>query len=59
MTTILFNIFLLDMNFDKSTIGLNFLSIFFILAKFQKKKKKSKINNYVISLMFKFQVFVV
>ena len=32
--TILFNIFLLEVNFDKSIIGLHFLFIFSILAKF-------------------------
>ena len=51
-------IFLLDMNFDKSNIILNFLIISFIFAKFQKDKKK-KINKYIINRMFKFQVFVI
>ena len=44
MATTLLNIFLLDMNFDKFTIGLKS----FILAKL-KKKKKSKVNSYIIS----------
>ena len=30
-----FNIFLLDTNFNKSTIGLNFLFVFFMFVKFQ------------------------
>ena len=34
MTTTLINIFLLDVNFDKSIIELHFLLIFSILAKF-------------------------
>ena len=51
-------IFLLDMNFDKSNIILNFLIISFIFVKFQKDKKK-KINKYIINRMFKFQVFVI
>ena len=50
-------IFLLDVNFDKSNIILNFLIISFIFAKFQKDKKK--INKYIINQMFKFQVFVI
>ena len=45
-----FNIFLLEMNFDKSTIGLHFLLISSILAKL-KKKKKLKINSYVINCL--------
>ena len=49
-------IFLLDVNFDKSNIILNFLIISFIFAKFQKDKK---INKYIINRMFKFQVFVI
>ena len=32
--TTLLNIFLLEMNFDKSTIGLHFLLIYFMLANF-------------------------
>ena len=38
MATTLLNIFLLDMNFDKFTIGLKS----FILAKLKKKKKKNQ-----------------
>ena len=34
MATTLLNIFSFDMNFDKITIGLYFLLIFFIFAKF-------------------------
>ena len=46
MATTLLNIFLLDMNFDKFTIGLKS----FILAKLKKKKKKkSKVNSYIKS----------
>ena len=39
MTTSLLNIFLLDMNFDKSTIGLTFLPIFSMLVKFQENQR--------------------
>ena len=35
----LLNIFLLDMNFDKSTVELHFLFISSMLAKFQKDQK--------------------
>ena len=35
MATTLLNFFLLNVNFDKSTIRLHILLIFFILAKFQ------------------------
>ena len=34
------NIFLLNVNFDKSTIGLNFLLISFIFANFPKDKNQ-------------------
>ena len=52
------NIFLLDVNFDKSTIGsLHFLHISSIIAKFLEKKK---FNSYVmINQIIKFQIFVV
>ena len=56
MTTIPFHIFILDVNFDKFTIKLFFLLIFFMLAKFLKKLKT---NSYVINELFKFQVFVI
>ena len=39
LTTTLFNIFLLDVNFEKSTIGQPFLLIFFILAKFLENQR--------------------
>ena len=54
MATTPSNLFLLDVNFDKSTIELHLIFISSILAKFS----KSKINSYVINQMFKFQVFV-
>ena len=40
------NIFLLEVNFDKSTIGLYFFLIFLILAKFQENKISIKFLNY-------------
>ena len=46
------NIFLLDINFEKSTIKLHFLLIFFILIKIL------KINSYAINQLFKLQIFV-
>ena len=55
-STIVLNIFLLDMNFDKFIIGLYILFISLVLAKFL---KKLKINNYVINKLFKLQVFVI
>ena len=48
MTTLL-NIFLLKVNFDKSTIELHLLFIFSILAKLL---KKLKFNSYVINNFF-------
>ena len=39
MTITSFNIFLLDINFDKFTIALNFLLIFSIFAKFLEDPK--------------------
>ena len=55
-STIVLNIFLLDMNFDKFIIELYILFISLVLAKFL---KKLKINNYVINKLFKLQVFVI
>ena len=52
--TNLFNIFLLKVNFDKSTIELHLLFIFSILVKFL---KKLKFNNYVINKFFFFIKF--
>ena len=46
LTTILLNTFLFYVNFNKFTIKLYFLLIFFMLAKIS---KKSKIKNYVIN----------
>ena len=46
------NIFLLYINFEKSTIKLHFLLIFFILIKIL------KINSYAINQLFKLQIFV-
>ena len=40
------NIFLLEMNFDKSTIGLQLLLISLMLAKFQENKISIKFLNY-------------
>ena len=39
MTTSSLNIFLLDINFDKSIIGLKFLHIFSMLIKFQEYQR--------------------
>ena len=46
LATILLNIFLFEMNFNKYIIGLHFLLISFIFAKFL--EIKLNINNYVI-----------
>ena len=56
MTLTLPNIFLLDLNFEKSIIGLYFLLISFMLPKFAEHKKL-----IVMSLikMFKFQDFLI
>ena len=48
-----FNIFLLNVNFDKSTIILHFLLTFFILAKFQ-ENQKSITMTLIKCLNFKF-----
>ena len=47
------NIFLLNVNFDKFTIGLNFLLISFIFANFS-KEKKSILMSSIKYLNFKF-----
>ena len=47
-TTILFNIFLLEVNFDKSTIGLHLLLISFILQNFQKIKNQQLCHQYIV-----------
>ena len=39
MTTTSLNIFLLDLNFEKSIIGLHFLFLSFILAKFLENQR--------------------
>ena len=52
-TTTLFNIFLLDVNFDKSTIGLHFLLIFSILTKFLEDQKLIAMSS-IKYLNFKF-----
>ena len=54
MITTLCNIFLFDVNFDKSIIILYFLSIFFMFAKFLEDQKAIAMNQ-----MVKFQVFVI
>ena len=51
LATILLNIFLFEMNFNKYIIGLHFLLISFIFAKFL--EIKLNINNYVIYKLFK------
>ena len=48
LVTTSLNIFLLDVNFDKFTIGLHFIFIFFMSAKFL------KINSHVINQLFEF-----
>ena len=55
-TTTLFNVFLLEVNFDKSTIGLPFFSYIIHTCKIS---NKLKINSYVINKLFKLQVIVV
>ena len=59
-TIILFNIFLLEINFDKSTIVL-YLLIYIYIYIFHTRKifRKLKINSYVINKLFKSQFFVV
>ena len=56
MATTSHNIFLLDVNFDKSTVKIHFLRIFSMFAKFSKDQKS--IYSYVIIQMLKSQVFV-
>ena len=51
MAKTLHNIFLFDVNFNKSTIELHFLLTFLMLTKFLENKK---INSYVINQIFKF-----
>ena len=48
-------IFLMDVNFNKFIVRLHIL----IISSRLKKKKKLKINSYVINQIFKFQVFIV
>ena len=48
------NIFLLEVNFDKFTIGLHLLLISLILAKFQENKISIKSLNFVVTLFFIF-----
>ena len=57
LATTPFNVFLLDINFDKPTIGLNFLPISSIYT--YKISRRSKINKYVINQIFIFQIFVI
>ena len=52
MITTLLNIFLLDVNFDKFTVGLH--SSYILHA--CKISRKLKINRYVINKLFKLQV---
>ena len=52
-TTTLLNMFLLDVNFDKSIIKLYFLLIFFMLAKFL-ENKKSVVMSSIKCLNLKF-----
>ena len=53
MTTTLLNIFLLDLNFEKSISGLHFLFISFILAKFLENQKLIAMSS-IKYLNFKF-----
>lgn len=46
-----FSIFLLDVNFDNSTIILHGFITFFMFVKFLDNQKS---NSYIINLMFKF-----
>ena len=55
MTTIILNIFLLDVNFDKSIIELYFFSNILHICK---NFIRLKINSYIINQMFKFQIFL-
>ena len=48
-------IFLMEVNFNKFIVRLHIL----IISSTLKKKKKLKINSYVINQIFKFQVFIV
>ena len=54
--TRLLNIFLMEVNFDKSITVLHLLFISSLLANFN---RKLKINSYVINKLFKLQVFVI
>ena len=56
LATIPFNIFLLDINFDKFTIGLHFFSYILHACKIS---SRLKITSYDINQIFKFQVFVI
>ena len=57
MATTSHNIFLLDVNFEKSTVKIHFLRIFSMFPKFSEDQKS--IYSYVIIQMLKSQVFVV
>ena len=54
--TTLLNFFLLEVNFDKSTIGLPFFSYIIYTCKIS---NKLKIDSYVINKLFKLQVIIV
>ena len=59
IATTLLNLFLLDMNYDKSNIELHFLLLLSMLAKIFKNFERSNINYYIINQMFKFQIFAI
>ena len=59
IATTLLNLFLLDMNYDKSIIELPFLLLLSMLAKIFKNFERSNINYYIINQMFKFQIFAI
>ena len=56
LATTLLDILLLDVNLDKFIIKLHFFSYIVNACKIS---RKSKINDYVINQIFKFQVFVI
>ena len=49
-------LFILSVNFENLTVGLNVLIIFFMLAKIQEDQR---LILYVIKQMLKFQVFMI
>ena len=47
MVTTSLNIFLLNVNFDKSTVELHFLLIFFMHAKFSEDQKSTAVSSSI------------